>query len=179
MAVIQDPKHPTGVSTEPKNEGKEVVIRARERKANAALELLTEGMDPVDIAEILGYPDGRAVMTQVELALERQVMDNPNREAMRQLASKRLDSLLRSVWKKAHDPEHPEHLPAHKRASDVIAQWTRLHGVEAPSEVVVHSPSEGEISAWVAQVTKGKVPQVEELDIFDADLVDEPLEIES
>ena len=62
-----------------------------------------------EIAEVVGYPSARHAIYAVERALEKELHDDEaSRDKLRQLASKRLERLLRGCWAKAIDPENPE-----------------------------------------------------------------------
>lgn len=166
MAIQQDSNDPTGVSGP--NRGN--ANRARERKANAALALALAGAEWTQIAMSCGYPTARAARVAVERALEKQLETDPDAKAkMRLMASKRLERLLLSVWTKANDPEHPEHLLANTKARELVGSWTKLHGLDAPAEVVVHSPTNDMIEAWVARIVTHELPPVEDDDIIDID----------
>lgn len=167
MPIRQDSTHPTGIANDSPRPSTNA-IRARERKANAALQLVLAGVDLTTVAESTGYPTARSARVAVEKALEKQLERDPtNKAKMRTLASQRLDRLLLSVWPKATDPEHPEHLLALGKARDIVATWTRLHGLDAPTEVVVHSPTTDMIDQWVARVLSHETPLVTEDDFLD------------
>lgn len=168
----QDSTDPTGVRDDSPKGGSEVA-RARDRKANAALELRKAGASWDEIAEVLGFPTARTALVAVEKALENGLRTKESQEFMRNLAGQRLDRLLRSVWKKAIEPENPEHLVAVTKARELIAQHAKLHGLDAPTEMVVHSPSAPELERWVASVVQAGAPQLEEADIFDAEVVED------
>jgi hypothetical protein len=177
MAIAQDSSDPTGVVTDGAND--KSALRARERKANAAIQLRVQGADWDTIAEVIGYPTGRAALVATERALEKE-MNAESKDALRQLAAKRLDRLLRSVYPKAINPESPEHLPAIGRARELIADFRKLHGLDAPTEIAVHSPATSEIEDWVAGMVSVTKPRLEEDDIFDIDILeDEPAELEA
>jgi hypothetical protein len=166
MVQQQDSSDPTGVSSD--RDTRVPTIRARERKANAALQLALAGADPTTIAEACGYPSARAARVAIERALEKQLERDPtNKAKMRMLASRRLERLLTSVWAKANDPDHPEHLLANTKARELVAQWTKLHGLDAPAEVVVHSPTTDMLEDWVSRVLTQAAPQVTEHDFLD------------
>jgi hypothetical protein len=165
----QDSSDPTGVSG---NENSAGVVRARERKANAAVQLRIAGASWTQIADILGYPTARAAFVAFEKAMERELHTEQSQNRLRDLAGRRLDSLLRSVWGKASNAEHPEHLAAVGRARDIVDRQIKLYGLDAPAEVVIHSPSQAELDQWVARVVQTEVPALEEANIFDAEILE-------
>lgn len=166
----QDRTHPTGVSSdsEGNGSGQTALIRARERKSHAAVEMLMAGAHLSDICEVLGYPTERTAQVAIELALEQRLLTTDDKTHLRRLAASRLERLLRSVWPKAIDPDHPEHLLANTKARENIADFRRLHGLDAPAEVIVHSPTQVELEQWVARVVTGK-ESVEEYDIVEGE----------
>lgn len=150
--IQQDSEHPTGVSGGREEGGSATLVRARERKANAAVELIMSGATWSDVCEVVGYPTERTARVAVEQALEHRLLTTKDREKLRGLAGARLERLLRSVWGKAIDGDHPEHLAANAKATALIDRYCRLFGLDAPQEFVVHSPTIGEIEQWVARV---------------------------
>lgn len=171
MAMAQDSSDPTGVRDDSAS-GNSEVARARERKANAALQLvMDDGASWIEVAEVLGYPTARAAKVAVEQALERNLQTS-DREHMRRYVAVKLDRLLRAVWGKAIDDENPEQLAAVTVARGLMQDGVKLWGLAAPSEVVISSPSEREIEAWVASVNQKSMPELEEADIFSGDVVD-------
>lgn len=160
----QDPTHPTGVSSN--NRGNSELTRARDRKAAAALQLKQSGETWEAIAEVLGYPTGRAVLVATERALEKQLGTDESQRFLRQLASRRLDQVLKAIYPKALDPDHPEQMIAATKVREIIATSMKLHGLEAPTQIVHHSPHEAEIDDWVSTVVASKVPALTEADIF-------------
>ena len=171
----QDSNDPTGVKG--KAGGHKVpgnsVHRARSRKANAAVQLRLAGATWEEIAQSLGYPTARQALVATERALEKQLSTETDREKMRRLANARLERLLRSVWPKAVDPEHPDHLIALTKAREVIGDHRKLFGLDAPTEVVVHQPTMHELEQWVSRVVSASVPAVEEYDILEGEVVGE------
>lgn len=166
----QDSNDPTGVSGK---EGSPGLIRARERKANAATELRLSGAEWSDIAQILGYPTARAAQVAYEKAQEASVFTEESQQSLRNLAGRRLERLLRSAWVKAVDPKNPEHLQAISKAVVILDRHARLYGYDAPQELVVHSPTAQELEAWVSRVTQVEVPELEQGSIFEADIVED------
>jgi len=178
----QDSNDPTGVNGKTSGgtgASGNSVSRARHRKANAAVQLALAGASWDDIAVSLGYPTGRTARIATERALEKQLSNHNDREQMRKFANARLERLLRSVWAKAIDPDHPEHLVALTKAKELIDRHAKLYGLDAPTEVVVHTPTATELEAWVAKVTTLLTPKVDEYDILDAEVIDEPPALEA
>lgn len=167
----QDSEDPTGVNDEGMP-GKNV-NRARERKANAALAMRLSGATWEDIATVLGFPTERAALVAYEAAMEKSLETPESREELRRLARLRLERLMRGVWSKAIDPDSPEHLAAVGKAKELIAQITKLEGTDAPQEITLYSPAQQEIESWVAEQVNKTVPQLEEADIFDGEIVEE------
>jgi hypothetical protein len=174
MVQQQDSTDPTGVATDGKSHA--TVHRARERKSNAALEMRLAGASWDDIAEVLGYPTARQAIVATEKALERELKTEHSQATMRTLAGRRLERLLRAVWSKSIDPNHPDQLIAHQRALAVIDRHIKLYGLDAPTEMVVRSPSTEALEHWVATVVNQMAPQLPEGDIFadgeDEDYID-------
>jgi hypothetical protein len=164
MVQAQDSSDPTGVvSTNPRDNE---TLRARDRKANAALQLRVAGADWDDIAQVIGYPTGRAALVATERALEKELRSE-SKDALRMMASKRLDRLLRAVWPKAINEAHPEQLQSVGKAREIIADFRKVHGLDAPTEISVHSPAAEEIQQWVSEMVGINAPALEEADIFD------------
>jgi hypothetical protein len=167
MVQQQDSRDPTGVAArKPHDAGGNSAGRARSRKANAALQMRYAGATWTEIATALGYPTPRTAMVATEKALERELATAEDREKMRKLAGARLERLIRAVWAKAIDPEHPDQMIAVGKAREVIGDHRKLFGLDAPTEVVVHNPTETELAAWVAKVVAVNIPVVEEYDII-------------
>lgn len=169
MVQEQDSSDPTGVSST--NDNDNDTIRARDRKANAALQLAVAGTDWEDIAKALGFPTARAARVATETALEKELRSH-SKEFLRQIASKRLERLLRAAWPKAINGDSPEQLPAIGKAREVIADFRKLHGLDAPMEVAFYSPAEGEIEQWVASQIIKDAPALEEADIFEGEVIE-------
>lgn len=165
MALIQDPSHPTGVTSTITGPDPEL-NRARDRKANAAVQMRIAGASWDEIAEVIGYPSGRDALVATERALEKELREL-SKDGMRQMAGRRLERLLRGVWPKAIDPDNPEQLPAVGKAREIIADHRKLFGLDAPTEIAVHAPTEQELANWVATVVNVGRPALEEADIFD------------
>jgi hypothetical protein len=167
----QDPTDPTGVADDSPR-GDRAVVRARERKANAALQLHIAGLTLDEIAEQLGYPDGGAVRVAIELSLERELHEE-SRNEMRKMVGLRLQRLTKAVWAKAIDPQNPEQLAAQREARANLSEFVRVYGLAAPTEMVVHTPTATELENWVASVVAKSVPELEEADIFEGEVIED------
>jgi hypothetical protein len=169
--ISQDSSDPTGISAPARRNSDPggTAGRARNRKANAALTLALGGVGWDDIATAVGYPTGRTARVAVERALERQLTSEEDRAKMRRMTAARLDRLLRGVWPKAINPEHPEHLAAMSKARDVIGDHRKMYGYDAPQEVVIHRPDQAEIEAFVARLINPS--PVTEYDIIEGTVV--------
>lgn len=178
----QNSEDPTGVSqVSPRarnGDAGTTTSRARSRKANAAVQMRLAGATWAEIAEALGYPTPRVAMVATERALEKQLKNPEDREKMRQMDGARLNRLLRSIWSKAIDPDHPDQLIAVTKAREILAQHAKLYGLDAPTEVIVHTPTREQLEAWVARVVAGGGVGVEEYDIIEG-VVEEPRALSS
>lgn len=170
----QDPTDPTGVFDDSPR-GDRGVRRARERKANAALQLHIAGLSLDEIAEQLGYPDGGAVRVAIELSLERELHEE-SRDQMRKMVGLRLQRLTKAVWAKAINPDSPEQLAAQREARANLAEFVRVYGLAAPTEVLVHTPTAAELENWVQTVVQKSVPELEEADIFEGEVIEDGYE---
>jgi hypothetical protein len=182
MVQWQDSEDPTGVHGQTSGStgaNGNSVSRARQRKANAAVQLALSGATWDEIAVALGYPTARTARVATEKALEKLLQNQDDREKMRKVASLRLDRLLRSVWGKAINPEHPDHLIAVTKAREIIDRHAKLFGLDAPTEVVVHTPTQQELEHWVSQVVLAINPSVEEYDILEGEVIDTNVDEES
>lgn len=116
-------------------------------KGLRAIELRSAGCSWTEIADQIGYSSGASAYNLVK-----RLMDRLPREGVREMQlvqHERLLALLASVWDKATDPNHPEHLKALDRALDVIDSITKLwrcDRIEGPEAIEV-SHSEIRIGA--------------------------------
>jgi hypothetical protein len=172
MAMAQDSSHPTGVAKVNDVSTSKELTRARDRKANAALDMAIHGADWDQIAEVIGYPTARAAKVAVELALEKN-LSSVDKQKMRLLIQARYNKMVQSVAGKATDETHPEHLAALGRYREITADVRRMWGLDAPQEVLVTNPTQREIDDWVGITVSQSIPQVEEDDIVDAEVIDD------
>lgn len=172
LMIEQDSSHPTGV-VDHTPKGNSEVARARERKAKAAVELRQQGLSWDDIAKVLGYPTPRQALVSVELALERELRTTESQQFMRNMAGQRLDKMINSVWDRATDPTQPDHLAYFDRARAVIQDHAKLFGYVAPQQTTVVSPASQALEAWAALMMKMQSPELQEADIFEAEVVED------
>ena len=172
-SMRQDSTDPTGVRAPIKNTE---VIRARDRKANAALNLRKYGADWTEVATTLGYPTARAALVAVEKSLESENGSAETKAFVRRLISEQFDMLLAAILPDALAPKadengeripNPDALPFIDRVIRILDRKAKLHGADAPTEFVVSSPSMADIEQWVTEVTGYTTPDVDEADIFD------------
>ena len=147
--------------------------QGRKKRGEAAVALRMAGASYADIANTLGYKNESTVATVVERSLAAGLTDE-QRDQARELAGRRIERLLRAVWGKAMNEGHPEHIAAVRTARELIDRHTRLYGLDAPAEVVVHTPTTDQIEQWVTTVLAHAVPEVEEADVIDVEVGDDP-----
>ena len=172
MGMAQDSNDPTGVAKVGDVNGSKEIVRARERKSNAALDMALHGANWDQIAEVLGYPTARAARVAVEGALEKN-LSQVDKQKMRLLIQGRYNAMVQSVATKALDPEDPEHLAALGKYREITADVRRMWGLDAPQEVLVTSPTAREIDDWVGMAVSHGIPDVLEDDIVDAEVVED------
>lgn len=120
---------------------KNINSRATTMKAVKAMELRAAGNGWQEVAVEVGYSNGASAYNLVKRELERLPVEAARE--MRGSQHARLMTLLRGVWEKATDPEHPEHLKAVDRARDIIGDigtLFRLEDIPAEMEPTVVIP---------------------------------------
>lgn len=150
-----------------------VVTSSVERRQQAAVALRLAGASYDEIAQHLGYADAGQAASAVERDL-RDHLTEEGRDEVRSTDGRRIERLLRSVWGKANDPNHVEHLPAVRTALALIDRHARLYGLDAPQELIVYNPAASEIEAWVSKMTLdlSAIDGIIEADIIDVDETD-------
>lgn len=145
----------------------------RKSRVEAAIGLKVAGANYSDIAEVLNYSSVEQARSAVERGLAATASED-DRKVQREIASRRLERLLRAIWKKATDEDSPEQLSAARTALALVDRHIRLWGADAPTEMVIYSPAKGEMEAWIESMVK-RVRQglPEEADIVDADVVED------
>jgi len=131
------------------------------RGNRAATGLRLAGASWGEIAEVLDLASPAAAKAAVTADLATTGSDAEGRDQLRDTEGERLNRLLRGVWRKATDPDSPDHLASVRAALAVIDRRIRLYGLDAPAEVVVHSPTTSEIDAWVGALLAGHGTVVE------------------
>lgn len=151
---------------------KDLAQRRQMTRQDSAVALRIAGAPYSEIARTLEYSSATQARIAVERALANTV-GNESREQLRFLEARRLERLLRGLWKKATDPAQEEHLAAARTALAVIDRHSKLYGLDAPTEMVVYTPAASELEAWVsrmAQQVRGELPE-------EADIIGEVLEV--
>lgn len=160
---------------EPPDPGEKGLERLNEQEADRkgrqemAIALKVAGASYSEIAEVCEYSSAARARQSVEAGLAATVGDE-DRAQQRFLASRRLDRLLRGLWKKATDETSEEQIPASRTALAIVDRWIKLNGLDAPSEHIIYNPSQRELEAWVMHMTQqvvGSTP--EERDIIEAE----------
>lgn len=149
----------------------------RSDRQKAAIAMRIAGANYSEIAEVLSYSSANLARVAVERGLAR-TAGPEDREQLRWLEARRLERILRGLWKKATMDEidgerNEEHLPAARTALAVIDRHAKLYGLDAPTEMVVYNPTGGEIQAWVERLTS-QVREAfpEEADIIEGELTE-------
>jgi hypothetical protein len=143
------------------------------RTGAAALALRLSGAGYDDVANALGLPSAKIARQHAEDALAARAWDDrEGREKLRAENGARLERLLRSVWSKATDDSHPEHLPAVRVARELIDRYARLYGLDAPQEVIIHNPTASEIEQWVGQMLAETTSELRAMEAPVAAIVD-------
>lgn len=170
--MAQDSSDPTGVVGDSRADS--ALSRARHRKQNAALQMRLARVEWSEIAEVVGYPTPRAAKVAVEQALERELDEDPHsKDLMRNMAGQQFNRMIRAIWAKAMDPDHPDQLSAQRELRTNIQAYSKLYGLDAPSEMIVHTPTREELDAWVNAQSRTKATLLEEDNIFDVEVVEE------
>jgi hypothetical protein len=169
----QDPTHPTGVR-ETAASSQSGTARARREKAAMATKLYVDDHKTLKfVARKCGYPTATSALRAIEGHMANELKEHPKSQAMmRDMASRRLEMLSRSAWKKATDPNDPEHLAANARAQSVVMDWVRLNGLAAPTQLVISNPTTEMIEEMATKILSVGAKPVEEGDIFGDDADD-------
>lgn len=167
MAYDHDASHPTGIlDNSPKGTG--AAVKARERKAMAALELRKRNVPWGEIAEALGFPSAKHAHTAVERTLA-DCFDEESQDLLRRMAAAHLEDMLYALRGKAMDPDNAEQVSAVNQRRQLIETHMKLLGYARPTEVAIYNPLDSEVSEFVAATIRkdsaGK--QLEESDIFE------------
>lgn len=141
-------------------------------KAEAAVALKVSGATDRQISEILNYSHATAARTAYTRALAESVPEE-DRVVQRKLASRRLERILGSLSKKAHDTTDDEHLAYAKVSLLYIDRLIKLHGADAPSQVnVTYSPAREEIDRAVKAITAAATGgEPDEFDVIEGDIL--------
>lgn len=143
----------------------------RKTRVEAAIGLKVAGANYSEIAEVLEYSSVDQARSAVERGLAATASED-DRKVQREIASRRLERLLRAIWKKATDEDNPEQLSAARTALALVDRHIRLWGADAPSEMIVYSPTAGEMEAWIAKMARQvRAGLPEEVDIIEGEVL--------
>lgn len=148
----------------------EMAIPQPPKKADAALALKLAGASWSEIAAALNFKDEKAARAAVERSAAANVSDD-DRLAHRNVANLRYERLLRATMVMALNPKDSQQLSAIRTAREIVDRLVALNGAAVPVEIIVTNPTEQELMAWVTKVAQIEAPAVQEVDIFDAEVV--------
>jgi hypothetical protein len=144
----------------------------RPSRVGAAIALWVDGAPLSEIAELLGYSSATQARQAIEKGLASTLADEDGKEKARFKANRRLERMLRPLWKRIEDPDDPENLPAIRAGLSITDRIIRLNGADAAQEMIVYNPSTAELDAWLAErarAIRGQVP--DEVDIIEGYVV--------
>lgn len=121
-------------------------------RASAAVNLLISGADYRDIAKVLVYKNTDEVKRAVWNAIGSIEMDENRRGRERELMARRLTAMISSGWKRATNPNDPDHLAYQRLMLAIMDRQAKLYGLDAPTQSIVYTPSQAEINEHVARV---------------------------
>lgn len=144
--------------------------RADETVAASATALMVAGASFDDIARMLEFKSARHAKRVVERALSSTVTLD-EKKAMRILAARRYESLLKSVMPRATNVKESNQLAYNQRAQSLVDRIVKLHGLEAPQQIQI-SPSDEYLASYAQQLAQnlGIDTNSEE----EADILEEP-----
>lgn len=141
-------------------------------RSRAAAALRIAGASYADVAETLEYASPSEARKAVEQVLAETVDETRDYQALRALASLRLEGLLKAVIDKATNPQHPDQLGFHRAALSVVDRWVKLHGLDAPQRVALITPASEEFERVVSlMMSASPVRTAAEADIFELEQI--------
>lgn len=121
-------------------------------RAAAAVNLLISGANYTDIAKVMLYKSVDEAKRAIWQAIGSIEMDEGRRGRERELMARRLNTMINSGWKRANNPNDPDHLAYQRLMLAIMDRQAKLYGLDAPSESIVYTPSQAEINEHVARV---------------------------
>jgi hypothetical protein len=119
-------------------------------RARAVVALRMAGATFQEIADQLSYASARRVRDVFERALAETVDETADLPAQRNLAYRRYERMLSSLWARANNPKDRDHLAYNARAMALIDAEVKLLGLAAPQQInVTRTPDYEEVMAWV------------------------------
>lgn len=121
-------------------------------RASAAVNLLLSGASYRDITKTLLYRTVEETKRAIWTAIGSIEMDEVRRAREKELMARRLNAMIGSGWKRANNPDDPDHLAYQRLMLAIMDRQAKLYGLDAPSESIVYTPSQAEINEHVARV---------------------------
>lgn len=142
--------------------------------ARSALRLRLYGADFSEIAETLNLESEGVAVRLVRQALAKQKVDEGEVELLREIESARLETITKSLMRRATNPKDPDHLAYARTAVVVIDRHVKLRGLDAPQKLdVTVNPTYDQIQGWVSSAAKKVHGEAAEADIMDAEVIEE------
>lgn len=140
-------------------------------RASAAVNLLLSGASYQDIARTMLYRNVDEAKRTIWHAIGSIEMDENRRGRERELMARRLNAMIASGWKRANNPEDPDHLAYQRLMLAIMDRQAKLYGLDAPSESIVYTPSQQEINEHIARVRNLVIVEAGdvEADVLDGD----------
>src|SRR5690606_33466981 len=121
-------------------------------RASAAVNLLFSGASYADITKVLDYRNVEETKRAIWGAIGSLDIDEYRRNQERELMARRLNKLVSSGWKRATNPNDPDHIAYQRLMLAIMDRQAKLFGLDAPTESIVYTPSQQEINDHVARV---------------------------
>lgn len=137
------------------------------RSARSAAAMKIAGATYEEIAQVLDYVNASAARSAVEQVLAETTDETQDYRALRALANRRLDGLLKAAYPKAIDKDSPEQLAYMQKSLQIIDRQAKLNGIDAPQVISLVTPTAEEFDKVVQQLVQVKgAPAAPEADIF-------------
>lgn len=142
-------------------------------RSAAAVALKLAGASYTDIATALHYEDAYRARTAVERSLAASA-EPTDVSSLRVVHVRRFERLLRSMWDKAINPNHPDQLAYVRTSAVILDRLAKLSGLDAPTQVTMSvTPEFAEMQRWINAVAeKSGAPLAIEGEILDVEVIE-------